>query len=149
MASKGWQVPRGSRAAAYLLKLGGGSPRFWLLLHMVLSIFYPITALWKKNPTKHKWSWLLGVETSSTLGGVAAELHSLPSSVFLLYPVSLHFLLPPSFKRKNEPSPLVQSQVTRPLLQGLGGVGLNLSVTLGLGSLCLGQVLSLLSHFVA
>lgn len=43
------------------------------------------------------------------------------------------FLLLPSFKTKNEPSPLVQSQVIRVLLQGLGGVSLNLLGDAGLG----------------
>lgn len=39
----------GSTAAAQLLKLGGGTPRFWFMLKDILSIFYPVIILWKKK----------------------------------------------------------------------------------------------------
>lgn len=38
-----------STAAAQLLKLGGGTPRFWFMLKDILSIFYSVIILWKKK----------------------------------------------------------------------------------------------------
>lgn len=124
--------------------LGGGEqqPSCWSWEEEVLGFgffsnpfflfFIPLQVYGKKT---HTWSWLLGLETNTTLNEVAAELDSL--SQFCVFPVPceslfLFLLLLPNFKRKSEPSPLVPSQVIRALLQGLGSVGLKLLGDAGL-----------------